>query len=242
MLCVVFVREYLGFIWLPTDRIVSHNVGVFATERDEFFCVVQSRVHESFATQLSSGLEDRPGYRPSDGFEPFPFPSGFLQNQELAELGRNYYAYRAHLMALSGEGLTDIYNRFHDPEEKSLDIFQLRDLHAQMDRAVLRAYGWHDLAETAKCEFVLEYEDHQDDRVESSGRRARKKPWRCRWCDDYRDEVLARLLQLNQTRAQEELRAGGTTTVTKRESSGKKTHKGAIAANGSLFDLHEDTE
>lgn len=33
---------------------------------------------------------------------------------------------------------------------------------------------------------------------------ARKKPWRYRWADDFRDEVLARLLELNRQRAEEE--------------------------------------
>lgn len=42
MLCVVFVSQYLAFVWIPVNRIVSHNVGVFATDKDEFFCVVQS--------------------------------------------------------------------------------------------------------------------------------------------------------------------------------------------------------
>lgn len=51
-----------------------------------------------------------------------------------------------------------------------------------MDRAVLDAYGWTDIQPT--CEFLLDYEDDED---ESSRRR---KPWRYRWPDDVRDEVL----------------------------------------------------
>src|SRR5436190_1496579 len=69
-----------------------------------------------------------------------------------------------------------------------------------MDRAVLDAYGWTDLRPT--CEFLLDYEDEEDDE-EGSGRR-RKKPWRYRWPDDFRDEVLARLLELNKRRAEQE--------------------------------------
>ena len=38
--------------------------------------------------------------------------------------------------------------------------------------------------------------------------RRRKKPWRYRWPDDVRDEVLARLLELNATRAEQERLAG----------------------------------
>jgi hypothetical protein len=205
MLCVVFVSQHLGFVWLPTNTIVSHNVGVFATDRDEFFCVVQSRPHEVFATQLSSGLEDRQGYRPSDGFEPFPFPLQYQSNEQLGATGREYEAHRSNVMITNGEGLTKTYNRFHDPHEKSPEILKLRELHEAMDRAVLEAYGWHDLAETAKCEFLLDYEE--DDEETGKKKSTRKKPWRLRWPDDFRDEVLARLLELNEKRHKEELLA-----------------------------------
>jgi len=69
-----------------------------------------------------------------------------------------------------------------------------------MDRAVLTAYGWTDIP--TDCEFLLDYADDDDE-----GSR-RKKPWRYRWPDYVRDEVLARLLKLNQERAREEELAG----------------------------------
>jgi len=73
-----------------------------------------------------------------------------------------------------------------------------------MDRAVLEAYGWTDIQPT--CDFFLDYEDDED---ETPGKLSkRRKPWRYRWPDDVRDEVLARLLKLNAERAAEERRAG----------------------------------
>jgi hypothetical protein len=72
-----------------------------------------------------------------------------------------------------------------------------------MDRAVLDAYGWTDLKPT--CEFLLDYEEDEDG---SGGGRRCKKPWRYRWPDDCRDEVLARLLKLNRQRAEEERLSG----------------------------------
>ena len=47
-------------------------------------------------------------------------------------------------MVENDEGLTKTYNRFHDPDEGSAAIARLRELHAEMDRAVLGAYGWSD--------------------------------------------------------------------------------------------------
>ena len=71
-----------------------------------------------------------------------------------------------------------------------------------MDRAVLDAYGWTDIRPT--CDFELEWEDDEAE----TGRR-RRKPWRYRWPEPARDEVLARLLALNAQRAEEERRALG---------------------------------
>ena len=65
-----------------------------------------------------------------------------------------------------------------------------------MDRAVLDAYGWGDIP--TDCEFLLDYE------IDEEEWGAKKKPCRYRWPDDVRDEVLARLLELNAERASEE--------------------------------------
>ena len=109
-------------------------------------------------------------------------------------------------MVRNNEGLTKTYNRFHDPDERSPDILKLRELHAAMDRAVLDAYGWTDLKPT--CEFLLDYEEDEDEDDDRRNGRRRKKPWRYRWPDDFRDEVLARLLELNRQRAEEERLSG----------------------------------
>lgn len=101
-------------------------------------------------------------------------------------------------MVSNDQGLTETYNRFHDPDEESEGIAQLRARHAAMDRAVLDAYGWTDLEPS--CEFLLEYEAAEGE--DGGGRK--KKPWRYRWPDAMRDEVLARLLALNVERAAEE--------------------------------------
>ena len=104
------------------------------------------------------------------------------------------------MMIKNNEGLTATYNRFHDPDEDSPDILRLRELHDAMDRAVLDAYGWMNMQ--PKCEYLLDYEEEEDE--EENGPRRRKKPWRYRWPDEIRDEVLARLLDLNRQRAIQE--------------------------------------
>ena len=69
-----------------------------------------------------------------------------------------------------------------------------------MDRAVLDAYAWSDIP--TDCEFLLDYEIDEEEWGNI------KKPYRYRWPDEVRDEVLARLLELNAERAKEEARSG----------------------------------
>jgi hypothetical protein len=195
---------YAAFTFLPSNIVYANTLAIIALETDNALCILQSRLHEIWARFLASSMKDDLRYTPSDCFETFPFPLQYESNTSLEIAGKEYYDFRASLMIQSNEGLTKTYNRFHDPEETSNGIVRLRELHSAMDRAVLDAYGWSDIATT--CEFLLDYED-DDDESDTGGRR-RRKPWRYRWPDEIRDEVLARLLDLNAKRAEEERLAG----------------------------------
>ena len=105
-------------------------------------------------------------------------------------------------MIRNNEGLTKTYNRFHDPGDMSRDIVELRRLHDAMDRAVLDAFDWTTVQPV--CDFFPEFDDEEDE--EESTRK--KKRYRYRWPDEVRDDILARLLILNQRRYDEEVLAG----------------------------------
>jgi hypothetical protein len=175
---------------------------------------------------LSSTLKDDLQYTPTQCFGTFPFPRDFETNAALEQAGREYYDLRAALMVKNNEGLTKTYNRFNNPDETSPDILRLRELHAAMDRVVLDAYGWTDIQPT--CEFLLDYEEDEDE----EGTSRRRKPWRYRWPDDIRDEVLARLLALNAQRAEEERLVGSANAEGSRKRGVKKPKK--AAAGGQL--------
>lgn len=146
-------------------------------------------------------MKDDLRYTPSDCFETFPFPAGWRENEELERIGKTYHEVRAERMVRDADdqfGLTELYNRFHDPDNADPGIARLRDLHAAMDRAVLDAYGWKDLAPTHA--FIDEHgEDEEGDGGASA--RGRRRSVRLRWPDEFRDEVLARLIALNAERA-----------------------------------------
>lgn len=166
-------------------------------------------------------MKDDLRYTPSDCFETFPFPENWEMRPDLRAVGKVYYEFRAALMVRNDEGMTKTYNRFHDPYDDSADIAELRRLHAAMDRAVLDAYGWPDIP--TDCEFLLDYE------IDEQSWGNKKKPYRYRWPDDVRDEVLARLLELNAERAAEEARAGLTKAT--REGKPRGGRQGRVSTN-----------
>jgi hypothetical protein len=202
------VSAHHALAFQPTDRVFSHALNLFLLDTYAAFALLQSRVHEVWARFFASSMKDDLRYTPSTCFETFPFPPGWQSaatNGELERAGREYYEYRAGLMVRRGEGLTKTYNRFHDPDERDPEIERLRELHAAMDAAVLRAYGWHDLAAAATCEFLLDYEDDPQNPTEAAptpSKKPRKKPYRLRWPDPLHDQTLARLLQQNQSQSQ----------------------------------------
>lgn len=177
-------------------KVYSDQAVVFAYPNLAPFAALQSRVHETWARFFSSSMKDDLRYAPSDCFETFPFPRHYETDPSLEAAGRAYHDHRAGLMVAADEGMTTTYNRFHDRDETGEAIQSLRDLHAAMDRAVLQAYGWHDLAEDAAPVFLDE--TSEDDHTYQG---------RLFWPSPLRDEILARLLALNAERHAAQVKA-----------------------------------
>lgn len=202
------VSSHLAVCRLATGPVFSIECNILVFENLSPFAALQSRSHELWARFFSSTLEDRLRYTPSDCFRTFPFPANYETDPALEAAGEAYHAFRAQLMIARNEGLTKTYNRFHARGENAADIARLRALHHEMDIAVLRAYargssseddskGWNVLADRAAPEFIEQDAD------------AGKTPkTRLDWPSEFKDEVLARLLALNATRAAEERAAG----------------------------------
>jgi hypothetical protein len=211
---------HLAFARQPTDRIFAHTLCVFPYSNFFPFSVLQSRVHEIWARFFSSSMKDDLRYAPSDCFETFPFPRNYEIDPALETIGQTYHDHRAQLMIAADEGMTKTYNRFHNANERNEAIQKLREFHDEMDRAVLRAYGWDDLADELRPEFLTE--ETEDDHTYQG---------RYFWNAEGRDRVLARLLALNAERHAEEVAAekATTTSTSKRKKSGEDTQ-------GGLFD------
>lgn len=151
------VSKHLLFAFQPSDRVFSHRLAVFAFEDWVSFAVLQSRVHEAWARGAGLGytFTDRPCYAPSTCFETFPFPRPTTAQQAaIATAGEALYEHRSELMHRFNEGMTKIWNRLLDPHETDPGVLRLRELRDAMDRAVLDAYGWSDVAPTETAEIV----------------------------------------------------------------------------------------
>jgi Eco57I restriction-modification methylase/MmeI, target recognition domain len=200
VLVIARVSNTFAFTFLPKGVVYNEKIVVFPVATYAVFCTLQARVHEIWGRFFNSSLKDDMQYTPSESFETFPFPDNHAADPALEAAGKVYYEFRAAIMVRNNEGLTKTYNRFNDTDERDPDILKLRELHSRMDRAVLDAYGWRDIK--TDCEFFLDYEIDEEEWGN------KKKPWRYRWPDEVRDEVLARLLELNAKRAKEEAQTG----------------------------------
>jgi hypothetical protein len=193
------LSKYRAVSFGPITNIYSEKVKVFASDDAELFGALQSQVHDLWSLREGASTGETPAYSGTKCFDTFALPleSTFCAiRRPSEECHQQREAYRiAHAL-----GLTDFYNRFNNPDARDPDLLTVRELHAAMDRAVLNAYGWCDMA--SDCEFVPDYEDDDEERG------SKQKPWRYRWAEEVRDEVLARLLALNAERAAGEREAG----------------------------------
>jgi hypothetical protein len=190
----------MAFTFLDSKMIYANTLAIIASEDYKTFCILQSRVDEVWVRFFSSSMKDDLRYTPTDCFETFPLPPlSSLSEKVLDSLGESYFDCRSQILQQKDVGLTSLYNDFNDPECDVPEIARLRELHDEMDRAVLDAYGWSRLV--PKCEFFPIFDDEE---LEEENGHPKKRKYRYRWPDDVRDDVLALLLDLNHQRALEE--------------------------------------
>jgi hypothetical protein len=184
------VSKHLVFAFQPTDRIFSHALYVYPFAHHTPFAVLQSRVHEPWARLLSSSMRTDLRYAASDCFETFPFPDPDPRAEipALEEIGRELNEARAAFMEETWQGLTQTYNLLKDASVTEEPIERLRRLHEDLDRAVLTAYGWTDLADQ-----VPPYPDPTTEAEVKA-------------LEAFQDEVIDRLFVLNEERARGEKR------------------------------------
>jgi hypothetical protein len=159
------VRRYIAttetakhrvFQFLPIDVVPDHMILAVALEDAYHLGVLSSRVHVAWALGSGGTLEDRPRYNKSLCFDPFPFPDASdEQKARIRDIAERLDAHRkAQLHEHPHLTMTGMYNvlvklRSGEPlsaKEKTVHeeglISLLRQLHDDLDAAVLDAYGW----------------------------------------------------------------------------------------------------
>lgn len=201
-------------------QVFSHALAVLAFDDDFHLGVLTSGIHWRWALRHSSTLGLGVRYTPSDVFETFAMPSHATAIETSAA---RLDEHRRDHMVSADEGLTDTYNRFHDPDDTTSGVVKLRELHVALDVAVRDAYGWGDLD--------LQHGFHP---VRGQGIRYTFAP-------DVADEILERLLELNKERYEAEVAAGVHDTA-KKTSAKKAAEPGKVSATPSLFGESADDD
>ncbi len=144
--------------FVAVDSTALWDGSLFAIALDDFYYsgVLNSKAHALWALHSGGKLGPTPRYNRTKSFEAFPFPDPTdAQRGRIRELGEQLDVHRKRRQAQhprltltdmynvlaklrAGEPLTDADRRVHEQGLVSV----LRQLHDDLDAAVLEAYGW----------------------------------------------------------------------------------------------------
>ncbi|ANE50641.1 Eco57I restriction-modification methylase domain-containing protein [Flavisolibacter tropicus] len=118
VLVVAQVSKTLGFVFVPTNQVISMMCIALTFESNLWLSYLQSTIHKEWVHKYASALKSDIRYTPSDVFETFPFPQKELITigEVLENIGRQYDEHRRQLMLSMQLGLTKTYNAFHAQE------------------------------------------------------------------------------------------------------------------------------
>ena len=150
------VFQFLDAPVMPDNKLVT-----VATDGAFHLGVMSSAVHVIWATRAGGwlGVGNDPVYAKSRCFDPFPFPDATTSlRSEIGELAEELDATRKLVLAENRDlTLTALYNILDTVRSGNIllsrereicsrgRVLIFKDLHEQIDRAVVRAYGWSEL-------------------------------------------------------------------------------------------------
>ena len=201
------VGKYFNPSVVENDVIFHEKCVVFAVDEVYGYAALfNSSPVDAWVWKHSSRMKLDLNFSPSDAVETFPFlePSDIAR---LKNLGREYLQARREVMTDPANpiGLTKLYNRFHNAGDGEQRIKRLRELHREIDAAVMCAYGWDDID--------LGHGYHEQPNLAENDR------VRFTISGAARAEVLRRFAELNHERYEEEVAKGLHAEATPRASS-----------------------
>lgn len=201
------------FSFIPGTVAPDQKIRVIASSEPMLLAVLSSRVHVHFSISNGGwqGAGNDPVYQHTNTFDPFPFPAATALVGGLADrlsiLAERLDAFRKERIAAHPHlTMTALYNTLERIRElasgcavepltaEERDIYDaghvaiLGELHDEIDRAVLAAYGWSDLAPAlVGMPGATIPSSHKSTAQETA-----------------EEEILVRLVALNQARATSE--------------------------------------
>jgi hypothetical protein len=201
---------------LPDDKLIA-----IALEDAQSLGILSSQVHVIWALAAGATLEDRPVYNKSTCFDCFPFSDSSVEHSDrVRDLAEQLDAHRKRQQAahpdLTLTGMYNVLEKLRSGESLSAKerviheqglVSVLRQIHDELDAAVLEAYGWPDLLPLLRVAHGLDAPSPgsarpsipQDERnIATASREEAKRA--------FDEAILERLVALNAERAAEEAR------------------------------------
>jgi hypothetical protein len=157
----VHTAKHRAFIFLDKSIVPDATIVVFALDDTYYLGILSSCVHVEWSLAAGGrlGIGNDPRYNQTRCFNPFPFPDATLEQKEkIRQLGERLDRHRKQVQAQHPEiTITGMYNlleklrKGEDFTDKDREynnkalVSTLKQIHDELDNAVLEAYGWEDL-------------------------------------------------------------------------------------------------
>jgi len=196
-------RVFSSLSW--PDDLIDGSVIAVASEDFHDLGILSSHVSQAWILAAGGTLEDRPRYHTETCFDPLPFPAATPEQQtRIRDLAEQLDAHRKRQQAahpdLTLTGMYNVLEKLRSGEELTAKeraihehglVSVLRQLHDDLDAAVLDAYGWSDLLQILRVAHGLSP-------LAGWSREEAKRA--------FDEAILERLVALNAERAAEEAR------------------------------------
>lgn len=181
-IATVETSKHRVFVFLPANLLPDNMITAIGMDDAFYLGILSSLVHVTWALAAGGTLEDRPRYNKTRCFDPFPFPAcSEAQKQRIRDLGEALDAHRKRQQAQHPKlTITGMYNVLEKLRTGEPLTEKEREIHEQGLVSILKQI--HDDLDAAVFEAY---------------------GWPATLTDE---EILERLVTLNQERAEEEKR------------------------------------
>jgi methylase of polypeptide subunit release factors len=128
---------------VSSRQVIDKTLVVFVTDSFAQQAILSSSVHVLWALKYGPPTQGQGRrYTPTDVFETFPRPA---ETERLIDVGKALDVDRREVMRRCDVGLTELYDLVNStdvPESVASEVEHLRQLHVDIDEAIMAAYGW----------------------------------------------------------------------------------------------------